>query len=117
MAAETQNKPYKDMKGRLIVLLIGFVLCVVSFACAIIPILMFFVPGWGEFGKTGAFAMVDLGKILNWIAVGTGFVGIVFAVAGANTKKLFARFSFLFGVIGFLIGLVMALFTTFVAMF
>lgn len=87
------------MKARHVVLIIGLVLTLISFLCAVYASLALLVPA------------VNIPGVLPYTVICTfyilamciSFVGIVFAVAGANTKKPIARLSFFFGTVSFII--------------
>ena len=89
-----QSQPYSDMKARKIVLILGFALTIASFVAALCSSLLLFVPGNGA-----GFSAISA---LYVIAMSCAFVGIVFAVAGANTNKVIARLSFFFGTVSFI---------------
>lgn len=89
-----QSQPYSDMKARKVVLILGFALTIASFVSALCSSLLLFVPGNGA-----GFPVITA---LYVIAMSCAFIGIVFAVAGANTNKIIARLSFFFGTVSFI---------------
>lgn len=93
------EQPYSNMKARYVVLIIGLVMTLISFLCTFYATLALLVPA------------VNIPGVLPYtiictfyiIALCLSFVGLVFAVAGANTNKPIARTSFFFAIISFII--------------
>lgn len=92
---EEKKEPYKNMKARKIVLLIGFILSAAGFALMAFSAVSLFVPN--DFANIELFIPVDI------VACAVSFVGLILSVAGANTKKGLARLAFFFAVFGFII--------------
>ncbi len=100
--SEQQNvQPYSNMTARRIVLLLGFVVVLLGFVAVLLGTLVLFVPGFDVVKGTR-----PLVQIIYFMAVGIAlcFVGIVFAVAGANTMKGLARLAFFLGSVAFIVG-------------
>ena len=95
----TQSQPYSDMAARKIVLILGFVMTLLGFLIMIYASLVFFFPA-ANFAKSVLGG--DLVRGLYIASLALSFVGVVFSVAGANTKKGLARLSFFFGTFGFI---------------
>ena len=95
----TQSQPYSDMAARKIVLILGFVMTLLGFLIMIYASLVFFFPA-ANFVKSVLGG--DLVRGLYIASLALSFVGVVFSVAGANTKKGLARLSFFFGTFGFI---------------
>jgi len=89
------KQPYKNMKTRKIVLLIGFLISFVGFALMAFSLVSLLVPN--------TFATIKLFIPIDIASCAASFVGAVFAIAGANTKKSIARLSFFFAILGFVI--------------
>ncbi len=89
------------MTARRIVLLLGFLIVLVGFAAVVLGALVLFVPGFDIVKGTRPIV-----QIIYFMAIGIGacFVGIIFAVAGANTKKGLARLAFFLGTVAFITG-------------
>lgn len=96
---------YKDMKGRKICLIIGFILCLDAFCLVLAAMLMAFIPNLSV--NPAGITQFELGIRLYGIGAGAAFLGLIMAVAGANTKKSLARFGFFFGILAFIVGFVM----------
>ena len=94
-----QSQPYSDMAARKIVLVLGFVMTLLGFLIMIYASLVFFFPA-ANFVKSVLGG--DLVRGLYIASLALSFVGVVFSVAGANTKKGLARLSFFFGTFGFI---------------
>lgn len=94
-----QSQPYSDMAARKIVLILGFVMTLLGFVAMLYASLAFFFPAANFIKSVLAF---DLVKGLYIASLALSFVGVVFSVAGANTKKGLARLSFFFGTFGFI---------------
>ena len=94
-----QSQPYSDMAARKIVLILGFVMTLLGFLIMIYASLVFFCPA-ANFVKSVLGG--DLVRGLYIASLALSFVGVVFSVAGANTKKGLARLSFFFGTFGFI---------------
>ena len=94
-----QSQPYSDMAARKIVLILGFVMTLLGFLIMIYASLVFFFPA-ANFVKSVLGG--DLVRGLYIASLALSFVGVVFSVAGANTKKGLARLSFFFGTFGFI---------------
>ena len=95
------QQPYRDMHARKAILTTGFVIVLVSLILVIYGALCLFVPDANFFKKLYSLNVI-IGLLSSGIA--TAFIGTVFTVAGANTKKSLARLSMFFGVNAFLIG-------------
>ena len=95
------QQPYRDMHARKSILITGFVIVLVGFVLTLYGALCLFVPDVNFFKK-----LYSLYLIIGLLAGGVfaAFLGTVFTVAGANTKKSLARLSMFFGVNVFLIG-------------
>lgn len=79
----------------------GLLLSFAAFCCAVVPLIMFLVPG----GVTkSATPFITVGLILNAAAVGLSFTGIIMSANSALHNRTAARFSFFFGMTGFTIG-------------
>ena len=87
------------MAARKIVLILGFVMTLLVFLIMIYASLVFFFPA-ANFVKSVLGG--DLVRGLYIASLALSFVGVVFSVAGANTKKGLARLSFFFGTFGFI---------------
>ncbi len=91
---------YKQPLARKVVLFVGFAVSLVSFAVCLIGVLAFFV---GSVGDTLSSALsktvLEVEKILCWVAIGASIGGTIFSVAGANACKPIARISFLFTIL------------------
>ncbi len=94
-----QSQPYSDMAARKIVLILGFVMTLLGFLIMIYASLVFFFPA-ANFVKSVLGG--DLVRGLYIASLALSFVGVVFSVAGANTKTGLARLSFFFGTFGFI---------------
>lgn len=94
-----QSQPYSDMAARKIVLILGFVMTLLGFLTMIYASLVFFFPA-ANFVKSVLGG--DLVRGLYIASLALSFVGVVFSVAGANTKTGLARLSFFFGTFGFI---------------
>ncbi len=94
-----QSQPYSDMAARKIVLILGFVMTLLGFLIMIYASLVFFFPA-ANFVKSVLAGDLVRGLYISSLAL--SFVGVVFSVAGANTKKGLARLSFFFGTFGFI---------------
>lgn len=95
-----QSQPYSDMAARKIVLILGFLMTLLGFLAMVYSSLVFFFPA-ANFIKS--ILAADLTKGLYIASLALSFVGVVFSVAGANTKKGLARLSFFFGTFGFIL--------------
>lgn len=91
-------------KGSKTVLFIGFCLSAVAFVLAVVPFIMFFVP---NAVPTSGTPFITTATYLNAFAVALSFAGIIMSANSALHNRPMAQFSFLFGVIAFLIGTVM----------
>lgn len=108
---EAPKPPYSNMKAREGVLVAGFTLTLTSFLLTIICALFLLAPGL----TMGVSNMSHL-KMLTIVLLCTvilSFVGAVFAVAGANTKKPMAKGSFFMGLMAFWFGLAMLILVLF----
>ncbi|MEG1529159.1 MAG: hypothetical protein RR405_02295 [Clostridia bacterium] len=103
---------YKDMKGRKIVLVLGLLMTIASFAIVVFAMLTLFIPNLDIKPIAGLTALA-MNTYFYGIGVGLGFIGLVFTVAGANTAKGLARLSFLLGILAFLVGSAMLVITLF----
>lgn len=99
--------PYKNMGARKWVLFLGFLMCAAGFALVLCALLMLFIPSLSYKGTN--MSPLQFYIYLYSIGVALDFVGIVFTVAGANTKKGLARFSFFLGSVSFIAGVIMLL--------
>lgn len=88
-------------KGSKAVLFTGLALSFAAFCCAVVPLAMFLIPG--GVGRSST-PFVTVGVILNAVAVGLSFTGIIMSAGSALHNRTAARFSFLFGMIGFTLG-------------
>ncbi len=97
---QAQNtQPYSNMKARRVVLVLGFVMTIISFAVAIYASLALFFPSLCVPKDVLPFKSIST---LYVVSMSLSFLGIVFAVAGANTQKAIARLSFFFGTVAFI---------------
>lgn len=94
-----QTQPYSNMKARRVVLVLGFVMTLVGFLIAAYAVASLFVPSINVFRN-----VMPINAICSMyvVSISFSFIGIVFAVAGANTQKAIARLSFFFGTIAFI---------------
>ena len=107
---QAKEQPYSNMGARRIVLILGAVITLVGFIAVLLGALVLFVPGVDVIKN-----MKPIVQITYLMAVGIAacFVGVVFAVAGANTMKWLARLTFFLGTVAFIVGaalLVLSLF-------
>ena len=95
------KQPYSHMFARKIVLLIGLVITLLGFIAVLLGALVLFLPGINVIQ-----GMKPITQIIYLMAAGlvACFVGVVFAVAGANTIKPLARLSFFLGSVAFIAG-------------
>ncbi len=98
-AKKTSKQPYSNMKARSAVLFMGFVLTLIGFLCFAYAILALLVPQANVISSALPYNVICASLILS---MSISFVGLIFAVAGANTHKAIARFSFLFGTLSFI---------------
>ena len=97
---QAQNtQPYSNMKARRVVLVLGFVMTIISFVVAIYASLALFFPALCVPKDVLPFKSITT---LYVVSMSCSFLGIVFAVAGANTQKAIARLSFFFGTVAFI---------------
>ena len=94
-------QPYRDMHARKAILVTGFVIVLISLILVIYGALCLFTPDVNFFKKLYPLSVI-IGLLSSGIAA--AFIGTIFTVAGANTKKSLARLSMFFGVNAFLIG-------------
>lgn len=87
------------MKARRVVLVLGFVMTLASFVVALYASLSLFFPAIAVPTDVLPFKAIST---LYVVSMSLAFIGIVFAVAGANTQKAIARLSFFFGTIAFI---------------
>lgn len=95
------QQPYRDMHARKSILVTGFVIVLVSLILVAYGALCLFLPNVNFFKKLYSLYLI-YGLLGGGVAA--AFIGTVFTVAGANTKKSLARLSMFFGVNVFLIG-------------
>ena len=99
-AQNVQNtQPYSNMKARRVVLVLGFVMTLLGFIAALYASLALFFPALCVPSDTLPFKTIST---LYVVSMSLSFLGIVFAVAGANTQKAIARLSFFFGTVAFI---------------
>ncbi len=93
-------QPYKNMKARKGVLVVGFLSSLVGFALIIFASLVFFAPQFfpDSFLPFQTTIYVIIASMILC------FVGAVFSVAGANTAKGLAKFAFFLCSMGFIWG-------------
>ena len=94
-------QPYKDMHARKSILITGFIVVLVSLVLVLYGALCLFVPDVNFFKKLYSLYLI-IGLLAGGVAA--AFIGTIFTVAGANTKKSLARLSMFFGVNVFLVG-------------
>ncbi len=97
----TDKQPYSNMFARKIVLLVGLAITVIGFLAVLLGALVLFVPNLDVIkGYT------PIMQIIYLLSAGlvACFVGVVFAVAGANTMKSLARLAFFLGTVSFIVG-------------
>lgn len=92
------TQPYKNMAARKGVLMSGFVLTLIGFGLVVAGLICLF------FGVHVGANPTELLMALYLAGAIACFVGIIFAVAGANTKKSIARLSFALGALAFIFG-------------
>ena len=87
------------MAARKIVLLVGFGISVVGFIAVLLAAIFLLVPGINISG------VLPIKLIMGLIITGLVgcFVGVVLAVAGANTKKSMAKFAFFLDTVAFIV--------------
>ena len=93
-AIEQKEQPYSNMFARRIVLLLGLVITILGFIAVLLGVLVLFVPGFDIF--KGVRPITQITYIMS-AGIAASFVGVVFAVAGANTMKALARLAFFLG--------------------
>lgn len=93
-------QPYKNMRARKTVLILGFAVTLIAAILVIVGYLMLFVP---EVNAIKTMPPTKLNTIILSIGVALSFIGTVFSVAGANTKKSLARFTFFLSVNAFIL--------------
>lgn len=99
-AQNVQNaQPYSNMKARRVVLILGFVMTLIGFIAALYASLALFFPSLCVPKDVLPFKSLST---LYVVSMSLSFLGIVFAVAGANTQKAIARLSFFFGAVAFI---------------
>ncbi len=93
MTEKRENKP---------MLFAGFALNAAAFVAALVPLLLFLIPG----GVSGGSApLVSSGIYINAVAVAASFVGVVLTAAAKPKSGALARFSLFFGATAFVIAL------------
>ncbi len=94
-------EPYSNMGARKVVLFIGFAMSIIGFLVVLVGALFFFLP---QLNVVEGVSPAKLLTAIFGLGVAVCFVSTVFSVAGANCKKIVARFSFLFDILAFVIG-------------
>ncbi len=97
---EQNTQPYKNMKARRGVLLVGFLFSLLGFGLIIFASLLFFAP---QFFPSNFLSFTTTIYIIAASMVSC-FFGAVLSVAGANTIQALAKFSFLLCSLGFIWG-------------
>lgn len=95
------KQPYKNMAARRTVLVIGLIVSIISLLLVAFGAMLFFIPSMNFFSASP----LPVFMIIFGIGAGLAFVGLVFAVAGANTGKPLARISFALALIAFFVGM------------
>ena len=95
-----QSAEISNVKGKRIVLAIGFVLSLLGFLLTAYATATFFVPSINFIDGASVFEVVKTAYI---ISLSLSFVGVILSVAGANSAKALARLSFFFGTLSFIL--------------
>ena len=95
------KQPYSNMFARRIVLLVGLGITVLGFLAVLLGALVLFVP---DLDVIKGYKPIT--QIIYLLSAGlvACFVGVVLAVAGANTMKALARLAFFLGSVSFIVG-------------
>ena len=100
-SSEQNEQPYSNMFARRIVLLVGLVITILGFIAVLLGALVLFLPNLDIIKGVRPILQITY---LMAAGISACFVGVVFAVAGANTMKALARLAFFLGTVGFIVG-------------